>query len=76
MANFLRLKRVELGISQFALAVKTGVPQHRISQLERGVITPTEEEINSLSKALGVTPEELLKPARSTVINAYDDQQP
>lgn len=38
----------------------TGIPQSRISKIERGYIQPKSEEVEALSKVLNCKPEDLM----------------
>ena len=58
MASKLRLARVANDFSQAKLAELSGVPQWRISLLERG-ISPKSEEGEAIAGALGLNAEKL-----------------
>ena len=49
------------GLSQMALAHKSGVGQTTISAIERGEMVPTVEIAQRIARALGCTVDELLK---------------
>jgi transcriptional regulator with XRE-family HTH domain len=49
----MRLERIKLGMSQIDLWMETGIPQWRISLIERGV-PPKPDERRKLAKALGI----------------------
>jgi transcriptional regulator with XRE-family HTH domain len=51
-ASKLRSKRVAAEISATLLAAKAGVNRSRLSNLERGYVQPTEEELQRLTCAL------------------------
>ena len=55
-----KIERVKREITQAELAGRSGVPQHRISLLERGVI-PRPEEAKALAEAFEMKPEELFQ---------------
>lgn len=58
--NPIRARRQAAGMSQSQLGAATGIPQTRISALERGA---TRDELRRLARVLGVTePESLLLP--------------
>ena len=60
--KYLRYLREDLNLTQFELAVKSGVTPVTISDIERGQRPNcTEKTINGLAKALDVEPAELLK---------------
>jgi transcriptional regulator with XRE-family HTH domain len=56
----LRKARLDLGLSQDALAATAGLHHTHISLLERGKRDPTLETLVRLARALGVTPGELI----------------
>lgn len=55
MTSRFKLKRVERGLSQMALALETEIAPWRVSQIERGVTVADDDERRRLSKALGVS---------------------
>lgn len=57
-----KIERVKRELTQAELAALSGVPQHRISLLERG-IKPRPEEAKALADAFEVSPEELFQSA-------------
>lgn len=54
LGTALRKFRRRVGTSQDALADESGVPQHQISRIERGLLSPTLEEVAALERALGI----------------------
>jgi transcriptional regulator with XRE-family HTH domain len=56
----LRRVREEHGLSQDRLAEEAGLSQHYLSEVERGVNSPTLTVIMKLCEALDVPPSELL----------------
>jgi len=54
----LRLERVKQGKTQIDIFLATGIPQWRISLLERG-IPPKDEEAKKLARVLKVSSKEL-----------------
>ncbi len=52
----LQFLRLEQRLKQPALAKQSGVPQPTISLIENGRLNPTEEELQRLGRALGVSP--------------------
>ena len=54
MSNRLYETRVLRRVSQYVIALKTGVQQSRISLIENELVTPREEEKKKIAKALGV----------------------
>ena len=61
--TYIRRRRKALGISQTALAATIGVDKSYLSLVESAKRTPTEEQVSSLSSALGLPPEILLLQA-------------
>jgi DNA-binding XRE family transcriptional regulator len=51
--------RDQLGMTQFELEERSGVPQSYISRIENGVHSPTHLTVEKLAKGLGVPPGEL-----------------
>lgn len=49
-------------LNQWDLKLKTGINQANISLIERGYVSPTQEEKIRLAKALGVREDELTWP--------------
>ncbi|RJR47688.1 MAG: XRE family transcriptional regulator [Desulfobacteraceae bacterium] len=58
MISKMKLERVRREVTQVDLWMKTGIPQWRLSLIERG-ITPRPTEAEKIGEALGVNPEEL-----------------
>jgi DNA-binding XRE family transcriptional regulator len=50
----LRARRLELGLTQTALAERCGIPQSEISRIESGAANPTLATVMALSASLGV----------------------
>jgi transcriptional regulator with XRE-family HTH domain len=57
-----RRLRLERGISQEQLAVRSGFGQNYLSDLERGPRNPTVATLWELAQAIGVTPADLITP--------------
>lgn len=55
--------RKEIGVSQEDLADRAGLHRTYVSQLERGLKSPSLKAINALAQALGKEPHELVKAA-------------
>ena len=51
MVSEMKIKRIRQGLSQVELGLQTGIPQWRISLIERG-IKPGQQEIRKISTAL------------------------
>ena len=64
MVSALRLERVIKEMTQTELARRTGIPQWRISLVERGK-QPSLAEVKAIATALGVSPADLF-PAQET----------
>ena len=58
----LREGRFKKRLSQWDLKLKTGINQTKISLIERGYVSPTQEEKVKLAKALGVREDDLTWP--------------
>ncbi|MFX0575780.1 helix-turn-helix domain-containing protein [Nocardia nepalensis] len=54
IARYLRERREAAGLTQPAMAAKTGIPQPVIQDFERGVVAPTSEALGQLFDALDV----------------------
>jgi transcriptional regulator with XRE-family HTH domain len=65
MATLAKIKRIQLDISQQALAKQCSLPQCRISVLERGLVEPSPEEAEVLAQALNLSPGDLLLRSNS-----------
>lgn len=61
VAQNLRALRLKVGVSQEALAKKSGLSISYVSMLERGLRAPPLDTLEALSKALGVSPLRLLQ---------------
>lgn len=59
--------RHDAGLSQEKLAFACGFHPTYVSQLERGVKTPTLGTVFKLSKALGIAPSDLVKEVEKLV---------
>jgi DNA-binding XRE family transcriptional regulator len=57
--NKMREVRARIRISQFRLALETGIVQSKISLIENGLVQPSTEEKLKFAKALEVPVEEL-----------------
>jgi transcriptional regulator with XRE-family HTH domain len=62
LGDLLRQARVGRGVSQSALARRTGVPQPAISRFENGWETPSLERFSRLIAGLGLRPDLALAP--------------
>ena len=49
----LREVRFFKGLNQYDIALKTGIPQSKISLIERGYLKPKNDEKEKIAKALG-----------------------
>ncbi len=65
----LKEARFRRGFAQFDLRVKTGIHQSKISLFETGRMTPRKDEIEKLTKALGLNPGELEFKLNSPALN-------
>lgn len=64
-AEVLREARQEKGLSQEELADRAGLHRTYISQVERGLKSPSLRSLEQIANALGVTPSILLKRMES-----------
>jgi hypothetical protein len=58
MLSRMKLERVKQEVSQTDLFIQTGIPQWRLSLVERGIV-PNMDEAEKISSALGVSVREL-----------------
>lgn len=65
LADSLRAERLRRGVSQSALARRTGVPQPAISRIESGEEVPSLERFGRLMAGLGLRPTVALEPIAS-----------
>jgi len=56
-------KRVSF--SQYHLAALSGIAQNRISLIERGLVIPSEKEIEAIAKALGYEVKDIFQIKKS-----------
>lgn len=61
LGDVIRAQREELGLSQEELAFGCGLHRTYISQLERGIKSPTVRVLFALAKALETTPARLIE---------------
>ena len=66
-ASLLKHYRIDKGLTLFDLGRKTGIQPGRLSQIERGLVTPRAEEIERLSRALRAKPAELFHKRSATL---------
>ena len=62
--NKVRETRVIKRITQFQLRINTGIHQSKISLIENGYVEARDDEKKRLSRALGVTSQDLFPEAR------------
>jgi len=55
----LKIARVVNGMSQYDLASQTGIPQSRLSLIERGFFRPTQRQSEKIAEAVRSEPEKL-----------------
>jgi transcriptional regulator with XRE-family HTH domain len=58
MISKMKLTRIKMEITQNELGIKTGIPQWRLSLVERGII-PKPEEAKKIANVLGIKPEDI-----------------
>lgn len=61
LGNAIRERREKLGFSQEAFAEECGLHRTYISQLERGLKSPTVRTLALIAEKLGLPPDELLR---------------
>ncbi|MFI5531869.1 helix-turn-helix domain-containing protein [Kitasatospora sp. NPDC051853] len=76
VGRLVRSRRKELGVSMAVLASRSGLSQPFLSQLERGLTTPSLTSIYRLAEALDVPPGAFLRPPErpGTVSHESDPQ--
>jgi transcriptional regulator with XRE-family HTH domain len=62
LSQNIKNKRYSLGLSQEKLAFLAGIDRTYMSEVERELANPTIEVLLKISNALGLTPQDLLKP--------------
>jgi len=62
----LREARFFKGLNQWDISVKTGIPQSKLSLIERGYVDPKEEEKKKIAKALGCKVEDIFPRTEET----------
>jgi transcriptional regulator with XRE-family HTH domain len=63
MVLTLKVKRVELGLTQLHVGTASGISAGRYSLLERGLVEPADEERKRLSQILQAPAATLFRPA-------------
>jgi transcriptional regulator with XRE-family HTH domain len=63
LGNAIRARRESLDLSQEAFAEECGLHRTYISQLERGLKSPTVRTLTLIAEKLNLTPDELLRAA-------------
>ena len=58
----LREARFKKRLTQYDLVKMAGIPQSKISLIERGYVSPTRNEKHAIAKALQVDPKEIVWP--------------
>lgn len=64
LGQVIRRLRLERGMNQAGLAEAAGVSERYVGTLERGVGAPTFLMMLDIAKALGMSPEDLMREAR------------
>jgi len=62
----LREARFFKGLNQWDISVKTGIPQSKLSLIERGYVNPKEDEKRRIAKVLGCKVEEIFPQVEGT----------
>ena len=65
MVSDMRLERIKKEITQIDLWMKTGIPQWRVSLIERGIL-PKKEEAEKIAEALDCQIEEIFSQIKET----------
>ena len=65
MVSNMKLKRIKKEITQIDLWIKTGIPQWRVSLIERGIL-PKKEEAEKIAEVLGCQIEEIFSQIKET----------
>lgn len=63
LGNIIRKHRESLGLSQESFAEKCDLHRTYVSQLERGLKSPTVRTLTQIAEKIGLTPDELLRAA-------------
>ena len=64
----IRKRRVQLGLSQEALSFRAGLHRTYISQIERGIKSPSLRVVAALAEALGTQASTLVEMAEKTAL--------
>ena len=59
-------QRHEIGLSQEALALRSGLHRTYVSEIERGRKIPTVTKLFELARPLGISPSEILRRVETT----------
>lgn len=70
LADNVRCRRQELGLTQKALAESVGVTQPRIAQIESGIASIPADSLAAFAESLGTTPAALVTPGNFSKIPA------
>lgn len=65
LAGNMQRRRRELGLSQEELAHRVGIDRTYVSALERRLYAASVDTVERLAGALGVEPQEMLRPAEA-----------
>lgn len=72
LAQNLKEKRIEINLSQAALAEKIGSSGNYIAQIERGEKYPSPGMIERIAEALGIDSAELFTKTKSSITNPWN----
>jgi DNA-binding XRE family transcriptional regulator len=70
MGRTVRQLRIAAGLTQTALAKRSGMNRTHLSRLEKGRLMPTFPTLKRLAKTLQVTPRSLFRPAGRSFVDA------
>ena len=72
-ANTFRHFREKAGLSQYEVAMRSGISQSQISKLEDGIHLPPYETIEKLCTAFGISMKVFLKYMATDILSWVDD---
>ncbi len=71
IAENLKNKRIENGLSQDDLSIKSGIERSQISRIEKGCVNPRVDTIEAIARALRIPPSELFDDEKSLTIRPF-----
>lgn len=73
--SLIKPRRLELELTQKVVSERTGIPQKRISSIERQVVEPTVEEIQRIQAVLGLSATDSLETDESEGAHSFVKKQ-